>query len=944
MAWVRRLVARLGAFLRPDRAERELARELAAHLALIEEDHQRRGLSPEEARRRARLQLGGVEQTKEIHREQRSFPWLEDLRRDVPYAIRGLKRSRGLALAAVSTLALGIGAATAVFSLVSTILLRPLPYRDSDRLVQIAENIVRDGPAGRSYSRRFGMTQAEFLEWRARATTFSQMAGVINLMNGSLQTPEGPVAAPRAIVSPVLFEMLGVPPQLGRTLVAADERPAAEAAVISAEAWHRFWGADPAALGRSITLNGTPFTIVGVMPPGFDFPERSTMFWTALAPRPGAGTNMFGNAVAKLKEGVPISVATEEANAIGSALRTAPPRVGYGSQSSPPAEVTPTLGGQLRRELDLAGRPRFEVIGVKELMVGTIRPQLRILVLAVIVVLLIACANVANLLLARARTREREMAVRLSLGASRGRIIRQIVTESAVLSTAGGVMAIAVGVGAVRLVKELASIDTPRLFQLSINLGDGSLLPRISELGVDGGLIVSALVIAWAASFIVGLAPALQVSRPRLGGAIHVGAFRLTGSQPGGGVLRNLLVLAQVMMAATLLIGAGLLVHSFLKLQTLDPGYDGRNVVTFQLTFPPQTPGSRQWSVIEQVISRFQADPHVASVGYTNIPPFLAVTEYGGLFVPPGATREDMLEDPMRPQLRIVSHTYLQTIGARLLAGRWLTEADSGGAQPPVFVVNRALVRRYFGGKNPVGTLPRVYRSPDYIETWQIVGVVEDMKQARLDQEAFPILFADARQVLAAKEHMPKALQIGQALSGFPTIVLRASSLRDGAVANVRAVVRKIDPSLGVGSATDLESLRYGSLVRPRFYAVLVGVFAAIAGILAIVGIYGVLSYTVVQRTQEIGIRLALGAPRGAVLAEVLRRGLTPAILGMGMGLAMAVGLTRYLTSMLYGLTPLDAGTYAAVSLLFVGVAALACYVPARRATKVDPLIALRYE
>ena len=482
------------------------------------------------------------------------------------------------------------------------------------------------------------------------------------------------------------------------------------------------------------------------------------------------------------------------------------------------------------------------------------------------------------------------------------------------------------------------------MFQLSINLGSGSLLPRTSELGVDGTTLLIALLIALLAGLAFGLGPAIHLSKSHVARAIATGGSRADGSQATAGALRSMLVVIQVTLAAALLVGAGLLVHSFAKLQRVDLGFDPRNVLTFQLVLPPPPPpGERQQAIIERIVERLQSDPRVISAGYTNIPPFLAVTEIGGLFVPPGFTREQILADPRRPQTRIMNHTYLQTVGGRLVDGRWLDESD-GASQPWVMVVNRSLAQRYFPGQSPVNQLIRVFRSPGYFEDWRIVGVVDDLMQARVDEEPFPIVMVDLRQALAARQRMPKELQLGQALPGFPTFAVRAREDWAPIVADLGTIVRAVDPAIGVGSIADIESLRYGSLVRPRFYAVLVGLFAAIAGVIAGVGIYAVLAFTVIQRTREIGVRMALGACRSTILSDVLRHGVLLAILGVALGLAAAAGLARYLSTMLFGLGALDAGTYAGVALALLAIAALASVVPARRVTKVDPVIALRCE
>jgi predicted permease len=946
MTTLRSWLGRLRHLLRSSRADHELTRELNAHLALLEDDLRRRGLSPGDAARAARRHFGGIDQTRELQRDARSIAWLEDLRRDVPYAWRGLRRTPAFTLAAVLTIALGIGATTTIFAVVNAILLRPLPYANSDRLVQIAENVATPTATGVRHSRRFAMTQQEFLEWRRRTTTLSRMAGVANLMNNSIVTDEGRIAAPRAIVSPALFEMLGVPAQLGRTLIAEDERADADAVVISDSAWQRFFGRDPGVLGRKVTLLNAIFTVVGVMPPAFEFPERAIQFWTAQAPRPGDGRNAFGNAVALLADGVSLAAAIDEANALGSALRPPPPTaaVGYGTPAAPPPPpATAIMGGAPVDAADRAARPRFDVLPVKDLVIAPIRPSIGLLGASVVVLLLIVCANLANLMLARGTARQREIGLRLAIGAGRGRIVRQVLTESAVLSLLGSVLGAAFAAAGVQVVKALATIDTPRLFQLSINLGDGSLLPRISELRVDGSLLLFAMAASLLASVIFGLVPAADMARTNYARTISTGAARQDQAAPARQRMRNILVVTQVGLATALLVAAGLLGHTFVKLVTVDPGYDITNVLMFQLGQPSQATGEQRVAAIERVIARLEADPRVTAAGYTNIAPFLSLTEYSGLFVPPGRTRETMLEDPDRPQTRIVSHGFLPALGARLLQGRWFSERD-GGAQPKVLIVNRALAQRYFGAESPVGAMVQISRTADYAEQWEIIGVVDDLLQARLDQPPYPIVYADLRQVVAARAALPRSVpQIGGALPGFDNIFVRSAQW-PALASEVRGLVRGLDPALSADSIAPLEQLHAGSLVRPRFYATLVGLFAAIAAVLAAIGVYGVLAYAVVQRTHEIGVRMALGARRRALLRAVLARGLMLTATGIAAGLTAAVASSRSLGSMLYGLTPADPVTYALVALGFALVAAPACYLPAARATRVDPAVALRAE
>jgi predicted permease len=935
---MRRLVYRVLTFFKRAEAEQELEREITAHLTLMEEQYRERGLTPAQAQRAARLAIGGVEQTKERHRDARSLPWLEDARRDVPYAFRTFGRNPIFTAAAAITIALGVGVTTAMFSVVNAILLRPLPYDGSDRLVRIVENITLASPTGPRPGRRFAMTQDQFLEWRNRSKTIGLMAATAGNPLGSMGTAAGRERIISARVSPALFEMLGTRPLIGRTLLAEDERPDANTTVISQAAWARFFGSDPSVLGRAVEINRTSFVIVGVMPPEFDVPSRDIQFWLPLAPRAGQGQSQFGTILAKVRPDVSIAAATDEANAIGPAIQAAfAPKVNFGVPPIPPPPPSgATMGGPANVD-QARDVPRFQILSIKELLVSPIRRNLTLLSAAVGVVLLIVCANVANLLLARGTARQREIGVRIALGAGRGRIVRQMLTESVVLSCLGGFGGALVAIGLVRIVRTLSTADTPSLFQISANLENGSMLPRVNELAVDPAMLAFALGVSLLTGVVFGLAPALYVSGRGYVNAIRTGlASRVNASHAPRTRVRSTLVVAQLVMATTLLVGAGLLVHSFVNLLNVPTGYDPRNVVNFQLVFPQGASVQQRMTLIESLIARLEAHPGIESAGFTNIAPFLALTEYPGLFVPPSVSRDEMLNDPLRPQGRSVTHTYLQTLGARLVEGRWLSETDGAG-QPNVMIVNRALATRYFGDRSPVGTLVRVFRQADNAETWQIVGVVDDLRQARLDQEPFPLMYMDTRQLLPRTEQGPQPF-------GIPSIAVRGS-LDAGAVATqARAIVRELDPGAGIDGVATLEQLMYGSLVRPRFYAVLTGLFALLAGIIAAVGVYGVLAYAVVQRTTEIGVRMALGAERGTVMRHILRQGLVLAVIGVVLGTAGAAGLTRYLEGMLYGVTPLDVPTYASIAASFTAVALLASYVPARRATRVDPVVALRCE
>ena len=851
--------------------------------------------------------------------------FLDGLASDASYAIRGLARSPGFTAAAVMTLALGIGAATAVFSVVNTVLLEPLPYNNSDRLVRIVQRAAPANPSA-PLLRRNDMSQAELSQWRKSTRTLSTMAITITPPITLMPTASGSARLTGSLTSPNTFAMLGARAQLGRTLQLADAAAGSNVVVISAGAWQRYFQSDPNILGRTIrlktlgpeagVLEGTPLTIVGVMPSSFDFPQPNFDYWAPIS----EGSRVGGAMMAQLAEGTTIDAATDEANAIGESLRPKP------------------ASGPLSRPLP-EGVRRFAVEGVKEQIVAASRPALRVIAIAVAAVLLIVCANVASLLLARGTARQREIAVRLAVGASRGRVLRQLLTESLVLAAIGGAFGALLAVGFVQVLREFASPHAQGVFNLAWG---GSMIPRLHEIGVDGRLLGLAMGLSIITALVAGAMPAFRMSRTDQVQLMNDrGAGGQGGTRRADTRVRNVLVVAQMVVATMLLVGAGLLINSFTRLARVDPGWNASGLLMFYLVMPQDYPTPRKAEVIDTLRTELRRLPEVRATGYTYAGPLLGIVDRVGWFVPPGRTEQEMRDNPNNPHLRAVSHDYLQTMGARLVSGRWFEPTDDAAA-PPVIIVNRTVVRRLFNNENPVGQLVHLDGRMD-LPPQEIVGVVDDMRQSRLDADPTPQMFMDYRQVLALAQSRKMATAVQERLAfGFLSFFVRTDRDPATLMPTVRSLVNRVDTAAGIDVMLPMEELVASSLTRQRFYAILLGIFASIAAVLGAVGIYGVLAYVVGQRKQEIGIRMALGAERGAVLGLILRRGIVLMTIGITLGLAGAAGLNRYLSGMLFDLTPLDPVTYAAVGVLFAAVALSASYLPARRATQVDPVVALR--
>ena len=927
MQLLRRLIHDIRVLARRRRTDDDLGDELDFFLHTSVAHKMEAGMSRDEARRAARLELGSTPAVQDAVRDVGWSGAWENTWRDVRYGVRSLARSGSFTVAAAITLALGIGVTTAVFSVVNAVLLQPLPYRDSDRLVRIVERAA-PRTAGAPLLRRTSMTWSEMVEWRARSATLTDIAYTISPPITLMTTADGAVRLSGTLVSANLFSLLGAHALLGRTLDARDAAEASNSVVISAGAWQRYFHGDPGIIGRTIALktqgpeagllDGTPLTIVGVMARDFDYPVPYCDYWAPVTAAsrfrswPGSGS-----VIARLHDGIAAAAAADDANVIGEALRPKP-------TAGPLAQPLPQ------------GTRRFDVEPLKEQAIAASRSALTVLAFAVAVVLLIACGNVATLLLARGTARHREVAVRLALGASRARIARQLLTESIILTAIGGGLGVVLAVGSVQVLRRLASSDAQGPFLISFG---GAMIPRLHEVGVDGWMLAIAVGVSAFTALVISVLPVLRLSQ-----AGHVQAMEVWASGVRHSTrLRNVLVAGQLATATVLLVAAGLLVNSFGRLTRLDPGWNASGLLTFYLVAPQDYSTQRKAMLVDGLLVELRRTPGVQAAGFTYAGPLLGLIDHFGVFVPPGRTPDEMRGIPDAPQIRSVSHDFLQTMGARLIAGRWLEPRDDGGA-PPVIVVNRTLARRFFGSEDPVGQLVHLDGRMD-LPPQQIVGVVDDLRQGRLDQEPAPQFFVDYRQVLALTQarKMPAPAQERLAF-GFFSFVVRTGGDPPRLMATMRSLVGRVDANAGIDALLPMDQLVASSLTRQRFYAAVMGVFAAIAVSLSAIGIYGALAYAVGQRTREFGVRTALGARSRDVLALVLRQGLWLTMVGVAIGLAGAIALSRYLAGMLFDITPLDPLTYVAVVALFAAVTSIASYVPARRATRIDPMTALRYE
>jgi len=872
------LFRRWRALTHKNEMEKELDEEVQFHLQRDVERNVKSGMSLDEARYAALKSFNRLEQSKEECRSARGVGFIENIVRDVTYSLRVLLKNYAFTIVVILTLALGIGANTAIFSFANGILLRPLPYPQSERLAVI-EEIAR-----RENNTNIGVAYPNFLDWRDQNTVFESLATHFGTSRFSMTLGSEASEIRGSRVSYGLFEVLHVWPQLGRTFTMNEDRPEEDGVVILGyDLWQRNFGGDQNILSRKVVVSGRARTVIGVMPRGFRFPEESEL-WVPLAVTPQIYTRQDHGleAIGRLKDGVSVAQAQSEMDTIAARI----------------AEANPLSNTGLN----------VRVTSLHESLSGNYRNALLILLSVVGCVLLVACVNVANLMLARATARQKEFALRTALGASRWRIVRQLLFESLLLALFGGALGFLLSVGALRLLLTAIPINLPFWMNFSVDL-------RV--LGFTLGITLLT-------GLIFGIVPALQTSRVDLNDTLKEGA---RGSSGSGGRVRSLLVVAEIAMSLVLLVGAGLMIESFLRLRHVNIGLNPTNVLTASLITPRSKykEDAQRAALIKQIVERVRSLPGVESASATATLP-LNGNVWGRGFTVEGY--------PVRGpgQAEIVQHTvvtpgYFRTMGITLLAGRDFNDSDAKDSQD-VTIIDERLARQYWPNQSSIGKRVRFGPVEDN-EPWHtIVGVVSTVRHQRMQEETDPSVYMP-------HQKMPTA--------GM-TLVARTSSNPHELIGAVRREVAQIDPDLPVSQVATMEEVVAKSIWQPRLYAMLFAVFAGGALLLALIGIYGVMAFLVQTRTHEIGIRMALGASARDVFKLIVGRGMKLTVVGVVIGVGGAIALTRLMHSLLFNTSATDPFVFILISGLLSLAAFFACYLPARRAAKVDPLVALRYE
>jgi putative ABC transport system permease protein len=877
-SWVRAMMGRT-------RIENEMDAELRFHMEAFTEDLQRKGVPREYAMRQARIEFGGVERAKEECRDARGVRFTETLLQDLRYGARALRKSPGFTAIAVLTLALGIGANTAIFSVVNAILLHPLAYKDADRLVTILND--GNGP----------ISVANYIDWREQSHSFEAM-GAAEYWSPNLTGVDQPENIRGHKITYDLFPLLGAQPQLGRLFTEADDRPGSEHEVIlSYRLWQRRFSSDHNVIGKVIRLNGEAYSVVGVMPRDFQFAP----FWATNA-----------------ELWVPIAFGDRVHNRAGNSLRVFG-RLKPGATLDQARAETATITARLEQQYPGTNQ-NVMVTPLKEKVVGKVEAPLLVLLGAVGFVLLMACANVAHMLLARAASRQKEIAVRAALGAGRTRVVRQFLTENLLLAGLGGALGLLLAFWGTRALVALSPAG----------------IPRVETVSLDAWVVLFLFAITALTSVGFGLAPALQASAVNLSDTLkETGRGSSEGMQRNR--LRSFLVASEFALALMLLIGAGLMVRSFFALQSVDPGFNPYNLLSMVVSVAGSNEarvGNRE-IFYRQLLERVRALPGVESAAGINHLP-LAGDLWGWPFTIEGRPKPRPGDEP-GGVYRIATPGYFRTMKIPLLRGRDIAETDTGSA-PGVVVINEKAARSYWLGEDPIGKRISFDAGTSEMPTWlTIIGIVKDAKQG--DWAANP----DEEVYLAAFQN-PQFLGAPESHSSYITLVVRTTSDPAALTQALKNTVWSFDRNLPISQVLTMDAVVADANAQPRFEMLLLGIFAAVALLLAAVGIYGVMSYAVSRRTHEIGIRVSLGASRADVVLLVVRQGIVLALIGSAAGIVGALGLSRLMKSLLYGVKPIDPLIFGGVTILLMIVAMAASYLPARRAMRVDPMIALRYE
>jgi predicted permease len=885
-------------FKRDEMKQRELEEELATHITMSAADHRDRGESSQQASQSARREFGNAAVVEAVTRDQWSGRWLDEFLQDLRFAIRTLRKSPGFTAIAILTLALGIGANTSLFSVVNAVLLNPLPYPYPEQLVMLHESKPNFKNGSISYP--------NFRDWQKDNHSFSAIGVTRNYAytltgNGEAEQLRG------RLISSDFFSVVGINPVIGRTfLPGEDEAGRAPIAIIGAGLWKRKFGASSDVLGKSVTLDGKDYTIVGVTPAAFDLFLRSTQITEVYVPigqwnnpnlqNRGAGLGIHG--IARLKPGVTFEQAAADMDRVSQNLAAAYPDTDNGISAS--------------------------LIPLRTDLLGDVQPILYVLLGAVGFVLLIACANVANLLLARSTGRSREFAIRAAMGASKARLVRQLLTESVLLAFAGGTIGLLLAQWATRAALSIVPEE----------------LPRAAEIHTDTHVLLFTVAVSLLSGILFGLIPAMKTSHPRLQETLKESGRGSSGTRNRA---QSIFVALEMAMALVLLVGAGLMIRSLVALWNVDPGFRSENVITFGLTPPAsimKAPPDAIRAYLRELDNRFAASPNVKAVAQS----------WGAV---PLSGEDDQLfwidGDPapvndadMKWTLNyLVGPDYLNVMRIPLLRGRFFTNQDDNHA-PNVAVVDEVFARKYFGGQDAIGK--RLHMSKVDVQpgsTVEIVGVVGHVNQWGLD--------TDATQSLRAELYLPTMQMTDSYIANVPGgggtfMLVRTESAPEPLLDSLRSTARQMNPEHVLYSAETMDHVVSTTLAPRRFSMILLGVFALLALLLSSIGIYGVVSYLVGQRTHEIGLRMALGARRADVLRLILANGMKMAFAGVVIGVAAAIALTRLMSSLLYGVSATDPLTFVGVAAVLTLVAAAACCIPARRAMRVDPMVALRHE